>query len=173
MEQLVERLLAREGGYVDHADDPGGPTRYGITEAVARQLAHGAGVSRLSRDRAARIYRERYWTAPRLDRVAERSPAVAEELFDTGVNMGPAVAARFLQRALAALGRTPLAVDGRIGPATLAALDALLARRGRRTGERVLLRALNCLQGARYIELAEARPANEAFLFGWLDKRVA
>ena len=75
--------------------------------------------------------------------MAKRSEAIAAELFDTGVNMGPAVAATFLQRALSALNRNrsdypDLVPDGRIGPATLAALDAFLAVRGRQ-GETVLL----------------------------------
>ena len=102
---------------------------------------------------------------------------VAEELFDTGVNMGPTVAATFLQRALTALNRNgkdyaDLTPDGRVGEVTLRALDAFLAVRGQRTGETVLLRALEALQGERYLRLAERRPANEAFLYGWLANRI-
>jgi hypothetical protein len=44
--------------------------------------------------------------------------------------------------------------------------------RGRRGGETVLLRALEALQGERYLRLAEKRPANEAFLYGWLANRI-
>jgi lysozyme family protein len=91
--------------------------------------------------------------------------------------MGPAVAVTFLQRALSALNRNgrdypDLVPDGRIGPRTLAALDAFFAKRGREGGEIVLLRALEALQGERYLRLAERRPANEAFLYGWLANRV-
>ena len=90
--------------------------------------------------------------------------------------MGPAVAVTFLQRLLTALNRNgrdypDLVPDGRCGPATLAALDAFLALR-RKVGETVLLRALEALQGERYLHLAEMRPANEAFLYGWLAHRV-
>jgi len=99
------------------------------------------------------------------------------ELFDTGVNMGPAVAVTFLQRALTALNRNgadfpDLVPDGRIGAQTLAALDAFLKLRGAAMGETVLLRALEALQGERYLRLAERRPANEAFLYGWLANRI-
>ena len=102
---------------------------------------------------------------------------MAAELFDTGVNMGPAVAATFLQRALTALNRNgrdyrDLVPDGRVGPRTLAALDSYLQARGRSGGETVLMRALEALQGERYLRLAERRPANEAFLYGWLANRV-
>jgi len=62
--------------------------------------------------------------------------------------------------------------DGRIGPVTLAALDGYLASRGHGRGETVLLRALEALQGERYLRLAEKRPANEAFLYGWLANRI-
>jgi lysozyme family protein len=131
----------------------------------------------MTRAQAVAVYRRRYWTAPGLHKVAALSPAVAEELFDTGVNMGPATAAGFLQRALNGLNRRgrdfpDLLVDGRIGAVTLAGLRAFLRRRGSE-GEAVLLRALNALQGARYVELAERRPANEDFLYGWLRTRLA
>ena len=65
-----------------------------------------------------------------------------------------------------------LVPDGRVGPQTLAALDSFLAVRGARAGETVLLRALEALQGERYLRLAERRPANEAFLYGWLANRT-
>ena len=174
---LIDALIEREGGYVNHPADRGGPTNYGITEAVARAHGYRGAMRRLPREEAAAIYKRLYWLRPRFDAVAARSQAIAGELFDTGVNMGPAVAATFLQRALSALNRDrsdypDLVPDGRIGPATLAALDAFLAIRGKAPGEAVLLRALDALQGERYIRLAERRPANEAFLYGWLANRI-
>jgi lysozyme family protein len=132
---------------------------------------------RFPRDAAAAIYKRLYRLRPRHDQVARRSGRIAAELFDTGVNMGPAVAVTFLQRALTALNRNAkdypdLVPDGRIGERTLAALDAFLATRGQASGETVLLRALEALQGERYLRLAERRPANEAFLYGWLANRI-
>ena len=176
-EELIDELIEREGGYVNHPADKGGPTRFGITEAVARAHGYAGAMAELPREEAAAIYRRLYWLRPRFDQVAERCPKVAAELFDTGANMGPAVAATFLQRALTALNRggrdyPDLVPDGRVGLATLAALDAFLEARGRAGGQTVLLRALEALQGERYLRLAEKRPANEAFLYGWLANRV-
>ena len=161
----------------NNSADKGGPTCFGITEAVARAHGYAGPMRRLPREQAAAIYRRLYWQRPRFDEIAGRSAHIAAELFDTGVNMGPAVAATFLQRALTALNRNgkdypDLTPDGRIGPATLAALDTFLARRGQSCGETVLLRALEALQGERYLRLAERRPANEAFLYGWLANRI-
>lgn len=177
VEELIDELIEREGGYVNHPADKGGPTRFGITEAVARSHGYAGAMAGFPREEAAAIYRRLYWLGPRFDQVGKRNDRVGGELFDTGANMGPAVAATFLQRALTALNRggkdyPDLVPDGRIGPVTLAALDAFLAVRGQERGETVLLRALEALQGERYLRLAEKRPANEAFLYGWLANRI-
>ena len=113
---------------------------------------------------------------PGFDQVAKLAPKLAAELFDTGVNMGPGVAIQFLQRALNALNRgardyADLKLDGTIGAVTLGALSAFLKLRGT-AGERVLVTACEALQGERYLHLAEQRPANEAFLYGWLANRI-
>lgn len=176
-EQLIDGLIEREGGYVANPADKGGPTCFGITEAVARANGYRGDMRQLPRAEAVAIYTRLYWLRPRFDEVAARSQRIAAELFDTGANMGPAVAVTFLQRALTALNRNAqdypdLVPDGRVGPQTLAALDAFLKVRGATSGETVLLRALEALQGERYLRLAERRPANEAFLYGWLANRI-
>ena len=174
---LIDALIDREGGFVDNPADKGGPTCFGVTQAVARANGYAGPMRQLPRSEAVAIYTRLYWARPRLDQVASRSARLAAELFDTGVNMGPAVAITFLQRALTALNRggkdyPDLTPDGRIGPATLAALDAFFEVRGKNSGVTVLLRALEALQGERYLRLAERRPANEAFLYGWLANRI-
>lgn len=176
LDDIIDSVIGREGGYANHPADRGGPTRWGVTEAVARRHGYAGDMRGFPRDQAVAVYRRLYWHCPAFDRVAERVPRIAAELFDTGVNMGPAVATGFLQRALNALNRSAtdysdIVADGRIGPRTLAALDGFMVRRGP-LGERVLLRAIEALQGERYISLAEGRPANEAFLYGWLANRI-
>ena len=177
VDQLVDALIDREGGYVNHPADRGGATCFGITEAVARAHGYGGPMRDLPRGDAEAIYRRLYWLRPRFDQIAIRTPRLAAELFDTGANMGPAVAATFLQRALTALNRSArdypdLVPDGQLGDASLSALDRFLAVRGKSGGETVLLRAMEALQGERYLRLAERRPANEAFLYGWLANRI-
>ncbi len=177
IDDLIDAVIDREGGYSKHPADRGGATRWGITEAVARANGYAGDMRHFAREAAAAIYRRIYWQRPRIDDVAQRAPSIAAELFDTGVNMGPAVAVAFLQRALNALNRgardyPDILLDGRIGPQTLRALDGFLATRGA-AGETVLLKALEALQGERYVSLAERRPANEVFLYGWLANRLA
>lgn len=176
IDQLLEELLQREGGYVNNPDDRGGPTMFGITEAVARANEYRGAMSALPVDFAKSIYKRIYWERPHLDQVAAIVPLVGEKLFDIGVNMGPTVGVTFLQRALTALNRgasdyPDLNPDGRIGPATMEALNAFIAKR-KNGGETVLMHALDALQGERYIRLAERNPKQETFLYGWLANRI-
>ncbi|HEY0444828.1 MAG TPA: glycosyl hydrolase 108 family protein [Allosphingosinicella sp.] len=176
VDELIEEVIGREGGYSNHPADAGGPTRWGITQAVARAHGFTGDMRHYPRDEAKAVYRRLYWLRPGFDRIAAQAPRVAAELFDTGVNMGPAVAVGFLQRALNALNRgasdyADIPVDRRVGDSTIGALAGFLARRGA-GGEAVLLKALEALQGERYLRLAEQRPANEAFLYGWLANRL-
>lgn len=173
---LIDDLIAREGGYVDHRDDRGGPTNMGITREVARDNGYYGDMRALPRSLAESLYRRLYWEQPGYAFVAEQSWAVAAELFDTAVNMGGGVATGFLQRALNALNRNQkdypdLKLDRRIGAQTLGALRRFRALRGP-GADAVLLKAMDALQGERYIALAESRPGNEAFLYGWLANRI-
>lgn len=176
IDDLIDEVIGREGGYSNHPADRGGPTRWGVTEKVARAHGYRGDMRHYPREQAAAVYRRDYWLRPRLDQIAEHAPGIAAEMFDTGVNMGPGVAVGFLQRALNALNRNArdypdIIVDRRIGPRTLAALEAFVVTRGA-GGEAVLLKALEALQGERYLRLAEQRPGNEAFLYGWLANRL-
>ena len=73
IEALLEALIEREGGYVNHRADRGGPTRYRITEAVARAHGYRGAMASLPRDEAAAIYRRLYWRRPKFDQVAARA----------------------------------------------------------------------------------------------------
>jgi lysozyme family protein len=177
IDQLIDELLDREGGYVNDPRDSGGETNYGITKAVAVSHGYTGAMRTMPRSTAQRIYHNLYWERPSFDLVSGYYPRVAEELFDTGVNMGPSVAVTFLQRSLNALNRNgsdyiDIPVDGRIGAKTTEALSGFKKRRGL-AGEEVLLEALNALQGERYIRLAETHPKDESFLYGWLANRVS
>lgn len=176
-ERAFAATIGHEGDFSNDPADSGGATRFGITEAVARANGYFGPMRELPFDTATRIAKAQYWDALNLDAVASSSAPIAAELFDTAYNMGVGRAGRFLQRALNALNRRgadypDMAVDGIVGPMTLAALRAYLARRGPE-GETVLLRALNGQQCVAYLELVERREKDETFVFGWLRARVA
>lgn len=174
IEQYLEELIKREGGYVNNPADRGGATKFGITEAVARENGYKGNMKDLPLEFAKSIYKKQYWLEPRFDQVNALSPSVAEELLDTGVNCGPNFAKPLLQRALNLLnnqgraGWPDLKVDGVYGSATLGALKTYLSKRGK-DGEKVLVRVLNIMQGQRYIEICERNPKQEQ-LFLRLDR---
>jgi lysozyme family protein len=177
IDSLIDGVIGREGSFTNNPNDPGGATCWGITERVARANGYAGPMNALPRDTAKEIYFGQYVRKPGFSAIMPLSERIAEEVVDTGVNMGPAVSAMMLQRALNALNGQAkyypdIAVDGDVGPGTITALKAYLARRGP-GGEVVLLKALNVLQGERYIEIAEKRQAAEDFVYGWLANRVA
>ncbi|MDH1299663.1 glycosyl hydrolase 108 family protein [Achromobacter sp. GD03932] len=110
-----DRLLGHEGWYVDHPDDPGGQTNWGVTIAVARANGYAGPMRSMPRETAKAIYRAQYWDKVKADSMPF---PVAFQVFDAAVNHGTAQAAKFLQRAVG------VADDGIIGPKTLAAVAA-------------------------------------------------
>lgn len=104
----VEAVLSHEGGLSDDPLDPGGLTRWGISQRAYPEL----DIRQLTREQAIDLYREDCWE--RL-RCGDLPPAVAVALFDTAVNQGAGSAVRMLQQSLG------VTTDGLIGPRTIAA----------------------------------------------------
>ncbi len=123
--QIAEEIVAREGGYVNDPDDPGGATKYGVTIHTLRRLGLDltgdgtvgvADVRALSREQAVDIFIRHYFERPRL---SDMPAALQASLFDMYVNAG-GNAVKILQRLLCDMGYS-IAVDGAIGSQTLAA----------------------------------------------------
>lgn len=117
-DQAFDQVLGHEGGYSDHAADPGGKTRYGVTEAVARSNGYQGDMRDLPLDLAKQIYRRLYWDAVKADELPE---AIRYAVFDAAVNSGPPQAVKWLQRAV----RVP--DDGIVGPKTAHAAHVMPA----------------------------------------------
>jgi lysozyme family protein len=176
IEQELDVLIGKEGGYTNNPNDSGGETIWGITKFTADSFGYKDAMKDMSRDQAKEIYRARYWIQPKFDQVYKINPGIAMEMFDTGVNMGAGTAVKFLQRALNVLNQggkiyPDMAVDGGLGAMTLAALQKFLDTRNQ-DGVVVMMRMLNAQQAVKYMEIAEANAKNEDFIYGWQLNRV-
>ena len=107
-----ERLIGHEGGYVNHAKDPGGETKFGIS----KRSYPGENIKEMTLVRAKDIYQRDYWWKAGCDLVPD---CVKFDLFDTAVNAGPGAAIRMLQKALG------VTQDGVIGPKTMQAISSM------------------------------------------------
>ena len=120
----IDDILRREGGFVDHPADRGGPTNFGITQATLSawrgRQATVNDVRLLPRAEARQIYADQFIVQPRFDKIADAR--LRHLVIDAGVHSGPARAAQWLQ---AAAGVT---ADGVVGPRTLAAVNTADAR---------------------------------------------
>lgn len=162
VEQIAAQIVAREGGYVNDPDDPGGATNHGVTLGTMRRLKldlNGDGrvdmadVRALSASRAAAIYIQHYFREPRLDRL----PAVVQaSVFDMQVNAGSA-AVRLLQRLIGRMGFA-CAEDGLVGPQTIAAARAAAA-----AAPQHLADAYGIARRNYYYALADARPTSRKY----------
>ena len=115
-EKAFQKLLGHEGGFVDHPKDPGGATRWGITQRIARKHGYTGNMRDFPVEEAKRIARAEYWDQVRADEVPD---AVRFDLFDGAYHSSPPQAVKWLQRAAGADD------DGVIGPKTLAAARAM------------------------------------------------
>lgn len=175
-ENVINKIIEIEGGYVDDPADSGGETNFGITIDVARKYGYMGPMRDLPKSLAFEIYSKRYWDSMELDSIKKIYPMVAAELVDTGINCGVGRASTFLQVALNAFNNQgkhykDIDEDGDIGPGTLRALNAYYDRRGVEGGL-VLFRALDSQQGAHYLRLSRHRAKDEKFTYGWYLHRI-
>jgi len=162
VQDLARDIVAREGGYVNDPDDPGGETNFGVTIGTMRRLGidlnrdgkvDGRDVRALTPARAAEIYVQHYFHAPR---IAQLPPALHASVFDMYVNAGSG-AIRILQRLLTEMG-FPCAPDGVLGPATLRAAEL-----AQRAAPAHLANAYGIARRNYYYALGDARPASRKY----------
>ena len=173
--EAFDKTMGHEGGYVNDPDDAGGETYRGIARRYHPQWEGWDLIddTKPDIDDAAldpyvrKFYEERYWDVNLLD---EFPQSIANEMFDTGVNMGIGRAAKFLQESLNYLNRNEslfqdLVVDGDIGPATMNGLSKISE------GDvKILLKMLNVCQGRHYMEYMKKSPTQEKYARGWFNR---
>lgn len=174
-----------EGGYVNDADDAGGETYSGISRVYHPTWDGWNDIDDMKMDpdfprcldddddlhvAVMDFYEQHYWDRNRLD---EFPQSIANEMYDTGVNMGVKRAAKFLQEALNYLNRNEdsypdLVVDGAIGRISIDSMEYIIEH----GDEEILLVIMNVLQGMHYLNYMKKSPIQEKYARGWL-KRVA
>jgi len=184
-DKAYSKTMSHEGGYVHDPDDAGGETYKGIARVYNGKwfgweiideykgepnFPTNLNQSTRLQNEVEDFYKKKYWDVNKLDDVDSQD--VAEEMFDTGVNMGTGRASKFLQECLNYLNRNgslfnDLVVDGAIGPASLGALKTILNG----GDEKILLTMLNVCQGRHYMEYMRKSPTQEKYARGWF-KRV-
>lgn len=175
-----------EGLYSYHPDDRGGETWKGISRRfhpgwdgwtiidqydktdplLSQKLNRDTRLELLTRQ----FYKKEFWD--KLFGDDNPSQAIAQELYDTGVNVGIGRAVQYLQDSLNVLNRVgrdypDVSVDGSMGQGTLTALKKCLSFP---KNESYLYKAINILQGAHYINIMRRDASQETFSRGWLDR---
>lgn len=161
--QIADEIIAREGGFVNDPDDPGGATNLGVTIGTMKALGIDltgdgkvtvADVKALTRAQASDIYVQHYFEKPR---IAELPEALHATVFDMQVNAGNN-AVKILQRLLTTIGFT-CAVDGDIGPGTIRAAKLAVEAKGGLP----LADAYGIERRNYYYRLADGRPASRKY----------
>jgi lysozyme family protein len=166
IDKLLDDVLEKEGGYVHHPADRGGPTKHGITQDTlsewrGRPVAV-SDVQILSKDEARQIYRSEYYLKPQIDKL----PAIMQPIvFDMAVNNGPKKAVELLQEVVDRMSGKRLEIDGVIGPMTIAACTIAANVYGKDVVRQIVAR-----RRAFYDAIVKAKPSQSVFLKGWLAR---
>ena len=170
---IIASIIFVEGGYTDDSFDPGGKTKFGITEKVAREYGYTGSMEDLTKDTATDIYSTLYVYQPNFDKFIEINPAIAHKLINSGVNVGTVRVTYWLQSSLNLYSRAgrdykKITEDGVLGDDTIRAYKDLERIRGKETACSLVLKALDANQLAHYASLTSL----SRYIVGWVDKRI-
>ena len=149
-DEIIEKVLEHEGGYVNDPKDLGGETKYGITKRFYPDI----DIKNLTIEQAKDIYKSDYWDRNKVESLPQNLWHI---YFDMCVNMGKRTAVKVLQRAAVNKGKN-IEVDGGLGPMTIGALKG------------VELDRVRAFRVKYYVDLITARPEQEKFYLGWFRR---
>lgn len=174
---IISTILASvfyiEGGFVNDPLDPGGATKYGITENVARAHGYTGKMENLTKNMATDIYTTTYIEKPGFNEMVPESTAVAHKLIDAGINVGPRLASTWFQIALNRLNRggidyPSIIEDGYVGIETIEAYRALVNKRGDIKACELIIKLIDSQQALHYMNLTHLAQ----YTVGWIDHRI-
>jgi len=151
----IGKTLAHEGGatFTDDPTDRGGATKYGISQLAYPDL----DIRNLTEQQARDIYKRDYWDRVRADEIT--SQAVAENIFDTGVNMGVRTGSR-----LAQVAAEIEPADGIIGSQSLKVIN--------KCNEELFISNYTIAKIARYAYICNRNKSQKRFLLGWINRAL-
>lgn len=177
-EKSIIEVMRREGWdtYTNRANDRGKATKWGITEAKARECGYTGDMRNMTYEQAYAIYSKAFWDRCRCDDLERYSPELTVWVFDYGVNSGTGAAAKTLQGLLNTSNNQQklwkdIAEDGAIGPGTLNALGALQKARGA-DGMKILSYVYNGLRIGKLYNIAYADKSQEENFWGWVTRVI-
>lgn len=156
VDEITAEIVKREGGYVNDPDDPGGPTKYGVTIGTLRGIrgrASIADVKALTVDDAVEIYKRYYFKRPKINQLPEPLQAT---VYDMQVNAG-GNAIKILQRLLREFGHN-VSVDGALGPQTFSVSEKVYNDAGQ-----YLVDAYGIARRDYYFRIADRRKASRKY----------
>lgn len=164
-------ILGNEGGYVNDPSDRGGETYKGISrnnfpgwigwDTIDLLKVHRNFPDMLDGNRDLQVevgyfYETKFWNRMAGDQISEQ--AVANSIFDFGVNSGVATSARLAQEVVGAK------TDGIIGAKTAEAINSFNPAH--------FLAAFTVEKIRRYVEIVQARPESKKYLLGWIIRAI-
>lgn len=176
--------LEHEGGYVNDPYDIGGETYRGIARSynpdwegwlIIDNAKHQDNFPNSLKDSIVlsnmvkRFYKQNYWNLFWGDKISNQD--IANELFDTAVNMGVYTSVKYLQISLNILNRSgslypDIVEDGKFGTNTLNTLNKYLSI----DKASLLYKVMNILQGMHYIDYMRRSPIQERYARGWFSR---
>lgn len=173
-----QETMKVEGGYANNPKDRGGETWKGIARNFHPNWPGWSivdsfkNMSRTNFEKALEgsqtlqrlvleFFKQEFWNTMKLDEFTDQS--IANEMFDTGVNMAPHYAVEFLQKAVNATSDVILTIDGKMGPVTVGAINV-------HKKPKQVLKLLNCQQGTRYMDISMYNPTQKTFMASWLSR---
>mgnify|MGYP000149916698 CR=1 FL=1 len=155
-DNIIETILEHEGGYVDHKDDRGGETNFGISSKYHPDI----DIKNLTREQATEIYYKRYWIKNKISTYPEN---IQKVMFDMTVNMGNSRAVKILQQAVnQKTRRSTLKVDGKFGKKTLRAV----------TRNKIELDRIQMFRAKFYFDIIRRNPSQKSFMYGWFKRAI-
>lgn len=163
---MIDDILEKEGGFVNHPNDKGGATNFGITiktlAAWRKHLCSEYDVQNMKLSEARDIYRHEYYSGPKINQLPELIQPV---LFDMAVNHGPKRAIIILQQVLNAMLDIELVLDGKLGPRTIESARAAVS-----VYNKDVIKSLVDARKSFYESICDNDPDQSVFLKGWLAR---